>query len=152
MRIGELASQARVSVQSIRFYEREGLLRKPPRSASGYRNYERADLERITFIKWCQPLGFTLREVRGLMQLHSALSNLPRRDKAPEPRALQKIIRMAEQKVIDLDKKIELLRTASGELTLAIRKLETSQACPAGPGILGHSSRKRPKINEVAGC
>jgi len=58
MRIGELARRARVNLQTVRFYERRGLLRKPARTRAGYRIYEDADLESLVFIKWCQRLGF----------------------------------------------------------------------------------------------
>lgn len=131
MRIGELATKAGVSVQSLRFYERQGLLRKPPRTVSGYRDYDRTDLERIAFIKWCQPLGFTLKEVRQLMRLHSALSNLRDAAKSPAGNELQEIICMARRKSADLEKKVNLLRKARRELNSAIRKLETRPKCPA---------------------
>jgi DNA-binding transcriptional MerR regulator len=74
MRIRELAIKAGINIQSIRFYERQGLLREPPRTSSGYRNYSQSDIERIAFIKWCQPLGFTLKEVGELIELHAALA------------------------------------------------------------------------------
>ena len=57
-------------MQTIRFYEREGLLRKPTRTPGGYRAYEQQDLDRVQFIRVCQGLGFTLREVRQLIRLH----------------------------------------------------------------------------------
>jgi DNA-binding transcriptional MerR regulator len=75
MRIGELAHKAAVSVQTIRFYERRKLLRDPQRSSSGYRNYDGGDLDNVTFIKWCQQLGFTLKEIRQLLQLHCAVAH-----------------------------------------------------------------------------
>jgi len=77
MRISDLATKAGVNIQTIRFYERRQLRPEPARTASGYRCYGPADLERVQFIKWSQQLGFTLREVRQLLQLHSAVANLP---------------------------------------------------------------------------
>jgi DNA-binding transcriptional MerR regulator len=62
MPIGDLARKAAVNIQTIRFYEREGLLPVPSRNRSGYRRYESGDLERVTFIKRNQELGFTLEE------------------------------------------------------------------------------------------
>jgi DNA-binding transcriptional MerR regulator len=59
VRIGELATQAQVNIQTLRFYERKALLRAPLRSASGYRSYELSDLEQVRFIRNCQGLGFT---------------------------------------------------------------------------------------------
>ncbi len=130
MLISELAKQAGLNIQSIRFYERQGLLRKPPRTSSGYRAYNQFDLERITFIKWCQPLGFTLKEVKELIQLHAAVANLSSAHAAPKPKELQRIICMAHQKSADLQNKIKLLKSADHQLTVAIKKLQT-QACPA---------------------
>src|SRR5271165_6959995 len=60
MRIGELAERAEVNIQTLRFYEREGLIPPPERTASGYRSYALSDLERVRFIRICQGLGFTL--------------------------------------------------------------------------------------------
>ena len=73
MQICELAKRAQVNLQSIRFYERKGLLRLPPRSAAGYRIYEQRDLEHVLFINWCQRLGFGLREVGELLPLRDCL-------------------------------------------------------------------------------
>lgn len=78
MRISELARRASVNIQTVRFYERRGLLREPARTASGYRSYEQADLESVVFIRWCQRLGFTLNEVRQLLELHRAIAKLPK--------------------------------------------------------------------------
>jgi DNA-binding transcriptional MerR regulator len=109
MRIGELAKKAGVTVQSVRFYERRGLLKPPPRTASGYRNYHQADVDRIAFIKWCQPLGFTLKEVRELIPLHSALATEPAPHRA-RPAELQKLIRIALQKSADVQARITLMK------------------------------------------
>src|SRR5580692_12785940 len=98
MRIGELARTAGVNVQTIRFYERRRLLREPARTLSGYRNYEKSDLESLVFIKWCQPLGFTLKEVRQLLQLHTALAGLPSARIGRKSRELRSMIHMAEEK------------------------------------------------------
>jgi len=69
MRIGELAAKAGVNIQSVRFYERRRILREPVRAASGYRVYGKSDLDDICFIKQCQELGFTLKEIQPLLQL-----------------------------------------------------------------------------------
>src|SRR5215472_4482929 len=78
MHIGELARSAGVNVQTIRFYERRALLPKPMRNPSGYRSYDRSDLERVTFIKRNQELGFTLIEIKQLIQLHGSMSSRPK--------------------------------------------------------------------------
>lgn len=64
--ISEVARRAELSVQTIRFYEREGLLRKAERTLAGYGSYEERDLESVSFIRVCQNLGFTLRVIQQL--------------------------------------------------------------------------------------
>ena len=67
--IGELAKQAGVKPDSVRFYERNNLLPKPQRSANGYRVYDEAALNRLKFIKRAQALGFSLDEIRRILNL-----------------------------------------------------------------------------------
>ena len=67
--IGELARAAAVHVETIRFYQRRCLLAQPLRPLGGIRRYGRSDLDRLTFIKSAQRLGFSLEEVRGLLRL-----------------------------------------------------------------------------------
>jgi len=69
LKTGELAKQAGVNVETLRFYEREGLLAEPPRRPSGYREYPPDTVQRIRFIQRAKELGFTLREIKGLLQL-----------------------------------------------------------------------------------
>jgi len=69
LRTGELAKQAGVNVESLRFYEREGLLPEPPRRASGYRRYPPEAVARVRFIKRAQELGFSLKEIRELLAI-----------------------------------------------------------------------------------
>lgn len=65
--IGRLAELGGVHVETIRYYERRGLLRSPPRSAAGYRQYSEGDLGRLRFIARAKQLGFTLAEVGSLL-------------------------------------------------------------------------------------
>lgn len=67
--IGELARSAGVRVETLRFYERKGLLAEPPRRSSGYRAYPRDALRRVLFIRRAKDLGFTLREIAELLSL-----------------------------------------------------------------------------------
>ena len=71
MKIGELASEAGVDVQTVRYYEREGLLEAPARTASGYRSYGPRHLERLNFIRHCRSLDMPLADVQRLLQLSS---------------------------------------------------------------------------------
>lgn len=69
MTIGELATAAKVGVETVRYYERKGVLPEPARSASGYRQYSDDDLWRLDFIRRGKDLGFTLREIAELLGL-----------------------------------------------------------------------------------
>lgn len=71
MKIGELAQRAGVGVDTVRYYEREGLLPKAPRLASGYRVYDQNDVRRLRFVRRAKALGFTLPEIRELLALSS---------------------------------------------------------------------------------
>jgi MerR family copper efflux transcriptional regulator len=69
MRIGEVAAEASVGVQTLRYYERRGLLPKPERQMSGQRTYDAGTVQRVRFIRRAQDLGFTLGEIDGLLAL-----------------------------------------------------------------------------------
>lgn len=69
MRIGELSRRTGVETATLRYYEREGLIDPPGRSASGYRSYAAEAVERIQFIRHCRLLGMPLADVRRLVQL-----------------------------------------------------------------------------------
>jgi len=122
MRIGELARHAEVNIQTLRFYEREGLLPAPLRSGSGYRIYEISDLERVRFIRNCQGLGFTLREIQQLIHLHSGLSRT-RRAVAMKPVPVQEIIELANERLLAIDEKIRALNSMRDELITLVNTL-----------------------------
>ena len=67
--IGELSRHTGCNIETIRYYERIGLLPPPPRTEGGHRLYADEHLKRLTFIRRSRELGFTLREVRGLLEL-----------------------------------------------------------------------------------
>lgn len=71
MKIGELAQRTQVAIDTVRYYERQGLLPEPSRRASGYRSYGTDDVVRLRFIRRTKALGFTLQEIRELMALSS---------------------------------------------------------------------------------
>jgi len=115
--IGRLARQAGVNLETVRYYERKGLLPKPPRSTSGYRLFPTEAARRLRFIRRAQELGFSLREIQELLSLR-----LSRRAKAADVR------RRAEIKIADIETKIRTLDS----MKKALRKLMT--ACPGcGP-------------------
>ena len=69
MRIGQVAARAAVNIQTLRYYERRGLLPTPARRPSGYRNYQLDTVDRVHFIKHAQAVGFTLDEIGELLAL-----------------------------------------------------------------------------------
>ncbi|MFP3941483.1 MAG: heavy metal-responsive transcriptional regulator [Thermoanaerobaculia bacterium] len=103
LKIGELARQAAVGVETVRFYEREGLLEEPPRRESGYRAYPQEALQRLLFVRGAKRLGFSLREIRDLLDLWDA---------GEEP--CEAVRRRIEDKLAEVRRKI-----------LALRELET---------------------------
>jgi len=131
MRIGELAAKAEVNIQTLRFYEREGLLLPPVRTRSGYRSYAERDLERVGFIRLCQGLGFTLREIEKLLILHKSVTEYkgtPRK----KPDAVREIVLMANERLELIDEKIRALTLMRAELTSLVAALceEPPVACP----------------------
>ncbi len=69
MTIGQVAAGAGVNIQTVRYYERRGLLPRAPRTASGYRQYDPDAVARLRFIKRAQDLGFSLQEIAELLEL-----------------------------------------------------------------------------------
>jgi MerR family transcriptional regulator, mercuric resistance operon regulatory protein len=72
MRIGELAKSVDVNVETIRFYQRIGLLELPEKPYGGMRSYNDADLQRLRFVRRAQQLGFSLEDIRALLELSSS--------------------------------------------------------------------------------
>lgn len=107
--IGQLAKQAGVGVETIRFYEREGLLDEPARRASGYRQYAEGAVERVKFLRRAQRLGFTLKDARDLLDL----KHDPSADRA-------EVREKATRKVADTEQKIRDLEAMREDLSLLI--------------------------------
>lgn len=107
--IGALAKKAGVGIETVRFYERKGLLPKPARLASGYRQYTDQDAKRIRFIKRAQELGFTLREVKDLLGLRV---NAKAKCEDVKGRTDHKIVEI-EGKIKDLKRMLRSLKELS---------------------------------------
>jgi Hg(II)-responsive transcriptional regulator len=108
MRIGAAAAQANVNVQTLRYYERRGLLPRPPRRRSGYREFPDDAVRIVRFIKRAQDLGFTLDEVEELLRLR----NDKRRDRARIRAVAEKRLRQVERKITEL----QAMKTALSHL------------------------------------
>jgi len=113
--IGALAKQSGVNLQTVRFYERRGLLPKPPRSKAGYRLYSTDARRRLRFIKRAQGLGFSLSEVQELLSLQ-----VSRRTTCADIR------KRAKAKVAEIAAKIRMLEA----MLATLQKL--TEACEAG--------------------
>jgi DNA-binding transcriptional MerR regulator len=132
MHIKQLAGCAGVNIQTIRFYEKEGLLPRPQRSASGYRIYEPNDVERVSFIKRNQELGFTLAEIKQLVQLHAVVASTPKPIRR-KPKELQAIIALGGQRLRTIEDKIRSLRVIKRQLMVLLSHLQAKSVmgCPA---------------------
>ncbi len=122
MNIGEVADRSSVNVQTIRYYERRGLLPVPKRSPSGYRQYSTANVDRVRFIKRAQALGFSLNDISELLELRvDPTSNC------------EEVLHHAEIKLRDIDEKIEALRRMKRSLESladACRDRRATGECP----------------------
>ena len=98
MRIGAAAAQAGVNIQTLRYYERRGLLPRPPRKTSGYREFPDDAVRVVRFVKRAQDLGFTLDEIEELLKLR----NDKRRDRARVRSVAGKRVRDIERKIAEL--------------------------------------------------
>jgi DNA-binding transcriptional MerR regulator len=133
MRIGELAHQAAVNIQTIRFYERRGLLPAPSQN----------DLDRVTFIKRNQELGFTLEEIKQILDLHRVVAAMafPLRHK---PSELSAIIAIGRERLETINQKVSTLRAMGLRLTSILQQLEaaTVATCPASKPTRKVANRK----------
>jgi MerR family Zn(II)-responsive transcriptional regulator of zntA len=107
--IGKLAASLQVSADSIRFYEREGLLHPAKKSAAGYRLYTEESVRRLNFIKHAQQCGFSLREIRELLEI-----------KGQDRACCNDVYRVAIEKKLRLESKIKAFNAMSRALTKLI--------------------------------
>ena len=132
MQIGIVAKKIGLSVDAIRFYERNGLLPRPSRTEGGFRIYGDSDIETLAFVRRVQGLGFKLSEIRGLLRLRGNRLQ----PCAPVQRRLQEKLGEVQRKLSDLHKLEHELRLA---LRSCNRELHRRNAhCP----ILRENSRK----------
>lgn len=118
--IGQIAEQAGVAIDTVRYYERNGLLAPAGRQASGYRRYGASELRRLRFIRRAKGLGFTLDDIRALLALS-------------DERDVAEVKRAAQRKLDDIDHRIaELQRVRAGLNTLiaACPGHGRAEACP----------------------
>lgn len=130
MKIGELSREAGVKVGTIRFYERRNLLKPPQRTSSGYRSYVAQDVKVVKGIKQLQELGFTLREIKELIDLHRSAACVS--NNRAETRSVERMIVLTKEKLQVIEKKSQLLRQMRRDVAKMLANLQTSaeKACP----------------------
>lgn len=112
---GQIAKKAGVNVETLRFYEKKGLIPEPLRTESGYRQYPEETIQRIQFIKNAQKLGFTLKEIRELLSITLATK-----------KQCQQVKSEIDHKLIEVNEKIKNLQ----EISDALKKLR--RTCDKG--------------------
>lgn len=122
MRTGQLAARAGVNLQTVRYYERRGLLAEPPRRESGYREYGLESVQTLRFIKRAQELGFTLKEVEQLLNLASG-----------GPEACDAAQDLANHRIADLEGRIadlQAMRDSLARLAQTCARPHGERDCP----------------------
>ena len=132
MTIGQVAKQTGVGIETIRFYERRGLIDEPPRRESGYRQYPEDVIARIEFIKRAKELGFSLKEIQELLAL-----------RVDQETSCSDVRHRAEAKIEDTERKIKELRRIKKALktlaTACTGRGPTSQ-CPILEALNGKTA------------
>ena len=109
LKIGEVSKQSGIGIEALRFYERMGLLGRPARTASGYRLYDRAVLERLGFIKQAQILGFSLTEIAQIIA-----------EKAAGQSPCAEVREIVRLRLRELDERMTEMRRYRNELAAAL--------------------------------
>jgi DNA-binding transcriptional MerR regulator len=135
LRIGEVANASGVGVETLRFYERRGLLGRPRRTGSNYRVYGPSVLDRLAFIRRAQAVGFTLDEIGEILA-----------ESAEGRRPCRHVREMARRKLADLDRRLAELRRYRTELARTLadwdeRGEEEGDFC----GLIEHSTVTSPE-------
>ncbi|AMV27642.1 Mercuric resistance operon regulatory protein [Gemmata sp. SH-PL17] len=128
MKIGEVAKLSGTGIETIRFYEREGLL-EPERRSSGYRQFDGASVERLNYIRRAKELGFTLAEIRELLELSFAASTC------------EHVRQRAEAKIADIEgrvRSLQQMRRSLGRIVKRCRVKNSTEDCP-----LVHKARRK---------
>lgn len=134
MRIGELGRLADVSTKTIRYYESLGLLDEPARTASGYRDYAGADVERLRFVRDAQATGLSLSEIASVLELKSS-----------GERSCSHTLALLDRHLSELDQQIQLLESTRRSMAqLADRAAKLDPANCTDPNrcqVIGADSR-----------
>jgi MerR family mercuric resistance operon transcriptional regulator len=120
--IGQLAKQTDVGLETIRFYEREGLIEDPPRLPSGYRAYPPDTVQRVRFIRTAKDLGFSLKVIKELLAL-----------RVDPVESCTQVKAIAEDRIADVEQRIRALQRMRKTLHKLVTECEARRAtgdCP----------------------
>jgi len=134
--IGQVADRAGVGIDTVRFYEREGLLPKPARTPSGYRQFDERVIARLQFIHRAKELGFTLNEIKELLSL-----------RVDPDTSCDDVKARAERKITDIDEKIRTLQRMKHALVGLTRECD-AQSCDTECPILDALDGAPPRKNK----
>jgi MerR family mercuric resistance operon transcriptional regulator len=118
--ISQLAAAAEVNVETVRYYQRRGLLPEPPRPAGGIRRYGGGVISRLQFIRRAQSMGFSLDEIAGLLEVRGR-------------QACEQTRQMTELKLIDVRRRLDALRQLESDLEALVEdcaKVRLGDCCP----------------------
>lgn len=129
--IGQLAASANVNVETVRYYQRRGLLPEPERPVGGIRRYASADLARLRYIRRAQLMGFSLEEIVGLLELNGG-------------RACEQTKLLTEHKLLEVRKRLGELRKLERELLQLVASCGEARpgACCPTLELLGHAGTR----------
>jgi Cd(II)/Pb(II)-responsive transcriptional regulator len=136
MKIGELASAARSTTETIRFYEREGLLPAPGRTEGNYRSYDSSHVERLRFIRNCRALDMTHGEIRALLAWRESPAE-----------GCGAVNQLLEQHIGHVEARIEELQLLKGQLTELRQQCGPDQVADCGilQGLSSMEAAERPE-------
>jgi DNA-binding transcriptional MerR regulator len=134
MRIGQAAGTAGVNAQTLRYYERRGLLPRIPRRSSGYRAYDEDDIRVVRFIKRAQELGLSLDDAGQLLALRRT-----------QPKDRHQVREVAQARLRDLDQRIRDLRHMRTALSALVSSCHEGRdpACPILEALESQGGRRR---------
>jgi Cd(II)/Pb(II)-responsive transcriptional regulator len=139
MRIGELARQAHCDVETVRFYEREGLLDEPARETNGYRSYTLAHAAQLNFIRHCRSLGIGLADIRVL-----------RRFQVDPSQPCDEVNELIDCQIARIHEQIESMRVLEQQLRTLRESCHAHDSSSAGCGIM--KNLEQPMDDESCSC
>lgn len=130
--IGQVAKRGEVNIETVRYYERQGLIPSPPRRESGYRQYPEETVARVRFIKRAQELGFSLKEIAELLSLRVGPGT-----------TCGDVKRLADGKIMEIEGKIQTLERMRDALARLVETCEESRQAEECPILWAFGNDKK---------